>query len=80
MWRELETVFHELIVRLYCVFVIHTLVTQKSFKVKHFGRNTEKYSFFSFPFLKKSNKDETAYEWSSTTMTDMEEGLLLFGC
>lgn len=73
-------VFHELMVRRCWVFVSHSLATQKSFKVKRFGRNTEKGSPFSVlcrNISPKGNKDETVYEWS---LTDMEEGLLLFGC
>lgn len=45
----------------------------------------EKGSLFFSPDLcrnisHKSNKDETAYEWSNTTLADMEDGLLLFCC
>lgn len=44
-------VFHELMVRLYSVFVIHALATQKCFKVDRFGRNMEKGSPFFRPVL-----------------------------
>lgn len=81
----MEAFFPELIVRLFYVLVIHGLATQKKKSLFKFGRNMEKGSLFFFPDLclnisHKSNKDETAFEWSNTTLADMEDGLLLFCC
>lgn len=81
--------FPELMVRLFYVLVIHGLATQKKknpfLSLTGLAEIWRREVLFFFPDLcrnisHKSNKDETAYGWSNTTLADMEDGLLLFCC